>query len=829
LSSSSQLYVKSELVPLLAVVHGDAATIVGTILSAVLTAGGIVAWPQLVPRLIEYLDAARDEDSVVAAMQAVVIICEDCGRQLDALDAGRPIDALMPRLLALVRAPHPKVRELAVRSVNCFIGSSPLALMANLGEYLESLFILTGDTDPRIRTLVCVAFHRFAELHADQLVPHIVGIIQFIVHASQDVAAPDVQLAATQFWISICRSGECAAFVVPYLGEIVPVLLANLVYSPAELAALPMQRVDDAAVPDDPRDVRPHVSQGRHAFAGGDDDDEDGDDEDDEDEQGGAALEQGGDAPTVRRASGRALDFLSRHAPDEVLEVLLPLLNVCFTSGDWLRIESAILAIGAISDGCFVSMSQHLPHLVPFLLTQTDSEHVLLRTITVWTLSRYSKWIVGQREPKRYLEPTLNSFLVMAVESSKVLQSSGISALAVLIEVARYEMLPYIVPLTLTLMKAFRMYQKRNRSTCYDAISTLANALVETMRSQELVDIIMPSIAARWAEMDDDDDDDGEVYSMYDCLIELTHAFGPLLGEFVAALVQRSTALAQRSLATVQAYEDHRKQSKQNGQQPTMTPPNHALLICGIDLLSSAIEAVGEGVAPLLDASVPSIAVGAMRLPLFDVRSSTAALIGDLAVYAPALIAPALNDVVPLLLHNIREDLIAPFGSLINNAVWSLGEIALLLRESFAPAVEQVLERVVPILLDDTTNTSILHNCAVCISRASIHHAVAIAPHVGQFLKPWCYALRRMEEGSERQTAYAGLCCVVEQNPRDVMPDFVYVADAIAAYTQPPPQLEATFRSLLTALRDAYGDHWNAYYANYPPDLRQRLDTSYFR
>jgi transportin-1 len=817
--------------PLLAVVHGDAATIVGTILSAVLTAGGIVAWPQLIPRLIEHLDAARDEDSVIAALQAVVIICEDCGRQLDAHDAGRPINVLMPRLLALVRAPHPKMRELAVRSVNCFIALSPLALMTNLGEYLESLFVLTGDTDPRIRTLVCVAFHRFAELHADQLVPHIVGIIQFIVHASQDVAAPDVQLAATQFWISICRSGEVASFVVPYLGEIVPVLLANLVYSPAELAALPIHRVDDAAVPDDPRDVRPHVSQGRHAFAGGDDDDDDdGGDDDDDDEEGGggAALEQGGDAPTVRRASGRALDFLSRHAPDEVLHVLLPLLNLCFTSNDWLRVESAILAIGAISDGCFVSMSQHLPHLVPFLLSQTSSEHVLLRTITVWTLSRYSKWIVGQREPKRYFEPTLDSFLQMAVESSKMLQSSGISALATFIEVARYELLPYVVPVSATLMKAFRMYQKRNRSTCYDAISTLANALVDTMRTQELVDIIMPPLAARWAEVPDDDED-AEVYSMYDCLIELTHAFGPLLGEFVGALVHRSTLLAQRTLTEVQAYEDHRKASKANGQQPTMTPPNHSLLICAIDLLASAIEAVGEGVAPLLDESLPVIGVGAMRLPLFDVRSSTAALIGDIAVYAPALVAPALNDIVPLLLHNIREELVSPFGSLINNAVWALGEIALLLREQFAPAIEQVLERVVPILIDDTTNTSILHNCAVCISRASIHHAPAIAPHVRQFLKPWCYALRRMEEGSERRTAYAGLCSIVEQNPRDVMPDFVYVADAIAAYTQPPPELESTFRSLLTALRDAYGEHWNAYYAQYPADLRHRLDATYFR
>jgi transportin-1 len=839
LPTPTQTYVKAELTPLLAAVHGDAATIVGSILSAVLRAGGITAWPQLLPRLAEHLDEQRDEPSLVAALQACLVICEDCTAQLDAHDAGRPINALMPRLLAFVRAPYPRICELALRCVNCFVASSPLALISNLPTYLESLFLLAGDAQPRIRTLVCVAFERLAEQHADQLAPHMTGIIQFILHTSRDSADPDLQLAASKFWSALGRYRDCAAFVAPFVAEIVPVLLNNMVYSPAELAALPQQQ-DDAAVPDDPREVRPHIQGAARGGDGGgggggggggdggngDDDDDDDDDENDGD---GAAVENGGDAPTVRRASARALDVLSRHMPDDVMKELSPLLNLCFTSGDWLRIESAILAIGAVSDGCLMPMQEHLPQLIPFLLEQAASEQMLVRTIAAWTLARYSKWIVGQREPARYFEPALERFMTMAQARSKYVQNAGISALATLIEVSAFNIVPYLTPVVTTLMHCFRTYQKSNLLTCYDAIVQLAYHLGDALRSSDIVAIMMPPIAERWAQMPDDDSD-SEVFSMYDTLIELTIAFGPLLGNFVGALVQRSTVLARDTVAVVQRYEDHRKAAKANGQLPSMEAPTHALLISALDLLAASIEAVGADIAPALDAALlPDIVVGCMRVPLFDVRGSCAALIGDLAVHAPAVLEPALERVVPLLLHNVREDLLAPFTSLVNNCIWSLGEIALLLRERFEPVVAPMLERVLPVLCDDGTHPDVLHNCAVCISRASILHAAIVAPHVGQFLKQWCYALRNMSASSERLTAFAGLCCVVDANPRDVMPDFVYVADAIASFTDPPPELESTFRQLLGALRDAYGEHWNAYYAAYPADLRFRLDKKYFQ
>lgn len=63
---------------------------------------------------------------------------------------------------------------------------------------------------------------------------------------------------------------------------------------------------------------------------------------------------------------------------------------------EWVVRESAVLAIGAVADGCSSFMAPHLPALVSFLLTQLHDKQPLIRSITCWTLGRYSAWIVEQ-------------------------------------------------------------------------------------------------------------------------------------------------------------------------------------------------------------------------------------------------------------------------------------------------------------------------------------------------------------------------------------------------------------------------------------------------
>lgn len=51
-------------------------------------------------------------------------------------------------------------------------------------------------------------------------------------------------------------------------------------------------------------------------------------------------------------------------------------------------------------------MIPYLPELCPFLIGCLSDDRPLIRSITCWTLSRYSHWIVGQPH-EQYFKPLM--------------------------------------------------------------------------------------------------------------------------------------------------------------------------------------------------------------------------------------------------------------------------------------------------------------------------------------------------------------------------------------------------------------------------------------
>lgn len=242
LPSMTQEYIKTALPQLIAHPNSQISTILGAIMSSVLRRGGITAWPQLLSILTAHLDSS-DANTVTGALRALLIICEDCGAELDSADAGRPITVILPKLLPFLRAPNARMRQLALGCVNFCVHDAPLVLLANIDSYLEGLFALVGDESPKVRLLVCEAFVRLTDSLVDRLVPHMDGIVRYIIHSSQD-ADDRVALAATEFWfvffcfyycccnkIIVDRSAVapqravCSQFVLPHLPTLLPVLV----------------------------------------------------------------------------------------------------------------------------------------------------------------------------------------------------------------------------------------------------------------------------------------------------------------------------------------------------------------------------------------------------------------------------------------------------------------------------------------------------------------------------------------------------------------------------------------------------------------------------
>ena len=148
-------------------------------------------------------------------------------------------------------------------------------------------------------------------------------------------------------------------------------------------------------MPDRDSDIRPrfhkaktHMAEGGGGAEGGGEDEGESDEED----LTSDALSDW----NLRKCSAAALDVLSNVFNDSLLPVFLPLLKHNLSSQDWLVKEAAILALGAVSEGCMHGIAPHLPQLVSFLIECLSDQKALVRSITCWTLSRYAHWIVGQ-------------------------------------------------------------------------------------------------------------------------------------------------------------------------------------------------------------------------------------------------------------------------------------------------------------------------------------------------------------------------------------------------------------------------------------------------
>ena len=64
----------------------------------------------------------------------------------------------------------------------------------------------------------------------------------------------------------------------------------------------------------------------------------------------------------------------------------------------------AIYALGSIKDGCMLHLTPHMPELISHLFGCLESDNALICSITCWTMSRYSEWIVSRNdELKRFV------------------------------------------------------------------------------------------------------------------------------------------------------------------------------------------------------------------------------------------------------------------------------------------------------------------------------------------------------------------------------------------------------------------------------------------
>uniref|UniRef100_A0A914ZWH3 Transportin-1 n=2 Tax=Parascaris univalens TaxID=6257 RepID=A0A914ZWH3_PARUN len=799
-------YVKSKTLLAISDPHPLIRATVGIIVTTIVVHEGIAQWPSLLPTLCGMLNS-QDTLLQEGAMGAIQKICEDSA---DMLTPQEHLDILIPKLLCFFNSPHAKLRALAVNSVNCILLVQTDPLNNIMDVFLQQLFSLAADTDTEVQKQLCRALTLLLDSHLDKLVSQLGNIVEFMLLRTQDTNE-STALEACEFWLALAENpAVCKEALLPHLHKLIPVLVRCMQYSEMDVLMLKGDVEDDSAVPDRQEDIRPRFHRAktqtqRHSEEDGTSIDPECMEDDDLDDD--ASTEW-----NLRKCSAASLDVLSGIFNDDFLPTLLPILKETLFHSNWLIKESGILALGAVAEGCMNGMTPHLPELIPFLINSLQDRKALVRSITCWTLSRYCHFVV-QHDHNLYFKQLLKELLARILDANKRVQEAACSAFATLEEEANMELVPYLSEILATLVEAFNRYQAKNLLILYDAVGTLADSVGSNLNQPQYVQTLMGPLMAKWSSLSDDDK---ELFPLLECLSSVATALHVAFLPFCEPVFHRCTALIARCLRQVQMAMERPNEYDM---------PDKDFLIVALDLLSGLAEGLADHIDHLVASSHIVELIYQCSLDASpEVRQSSFALLGDLSKACYHHLQPCIHLFMPILTQNLNPELI----SVCNNSIWAIGEVAMKMGEGMRQYVAALLPALIFVMNRDKGPKTLLENTAITLGRLGISCSAEVAPYLPQFIRAWCLALRNIRDNDEKESAFRGLCIMINVNPAGVLGEFIFLCDAIASWSQPQPDLKMMFSRILHGFRQQVGDaNWAAFTSRFPLPLKQRLNVQY--
>lgn len=815
--------------------------ITGNVITTLFSIYGIEGWPQALPQLIEIANHTT-HDSITAqeaSMSALSKICEDSFFALDVeFNGERPLNFMISNFLKLMN--HPTSGYIRAEAINCISQFIPLktqSFLVYLDEFLMKLFELAHDPSNNVRKNICSSFSLILETRPDKLMPHFDGVIDYCLHLMQD-SDEEVSLEACEFLLALSTAETDKNIFKPKLKVILPILLSKMVYGEEEIFLMSIADAkDDTTVVDKDEDIKPQNAKSKdsHNVNGNKKPTkvyEDSDSEYEEDSDSDSELEQW----SLRKCSAATLDILSLNLPQEVLEVTLPILQEKIVSNEWPVREASILAFGAISKSCMELSRDKLPTLVPYLVDRLQDNEPRVRQITCWTLSRFATWVAEEAheggEYSNYFQPTFESIISCALDPKKVVQESACSALSSFIEEADASLTEYYLqPLLVHFSKCFQTYQRKNLIILYDCIQTFVEKMGydNFAAKSEYISTLLPPLLSKWQELEDDDID---LWPLLECMASIAATLGELFSPYAVPVYERAIRILATNIQLDQECQTN----------PLLELPEKDFIVTSLDLIDGLIQGFSHHSHELIlqnNTNLVELILVCFEDHNPDVRQSAYALLGDLAIFTLDLIKPYLQSIFICIGNEINNRSFSTFP-VYNNAIWSLGEIAMRLSyEEFKPYITNLINLLIPVLNSVDTQQTVLENAAICLGRFGLNGGEeVVAPRLSEIILQWCSQMLYLIENEEKESGFKGMINTIKLNPDQGFGGLstlqgkknlsIFIV-CIGNYLEPSEQLQVLFHQLMTSYKSFLGeDGWENQIMNHVDlETRQHIRKVY--
>ncbi|KAK4947332.1 hypothetical protein LTR10_013700 [Elasticomyces elasticus] len=848
-------YIKTSTLTVLRDPNPQLRSFAGTVITETVTQGGLLQWPEILQELLALVSNAGGNvppETQEGAMSALAKVCEDNKKLLDKEFQGqRPMAVMVPRLLEFASHTNPKIRVFALNTLKSFIPQKSQVLFSALDVYLQTIFQLATDPDVQVRRIVCQSIVQLVESSPDTLAPHVDGLVNYILTQQQASGSPDLALDAAEFWLSIGEQDQLRDRMGPYLERIIPVLLAGMVYGEDEVFRLGGDE-NNADEEDRVEDIKPQFAQtkaGRGVTsekeetpgtpqANGTSKNADLSDGEIEDDEEGDEDEWDDDDPenawSLRKCSAAALDVFAVNYGSAVFNIILPYLKENLSHTLWPKREAAVLALGAIAEGCMDVVSPHLPELVPFLISLLSDEEPVVRQITCWCLARYSEWASRLESPadkQRFFEPMMEGLLQRMLDQNKKVQEAGASSFASLEEKSGDKLKPYVEPILRQFTECFKRYKDKNMYILYDCLQTLADNVGSDMAKPDLVNLLMPVLIERWNKIQDDS---REMFPLLGCLGYIAMAYGDTFAQFAAPIFDRCIKVVYGNLQQHMAF--------MSGQ--TVDQPDKDFIVTALDLLSAIIQAISpEKSAPLVQNSQPQffdLLSFCMEDPTTDVRQSAYAVLGDCAIALYGSLDPYLQKLLPISVRQLDLDAMPDDDSengfnVLANVCWSIGEIAARAStERLSPYIEPLYNGLTTIIKNEEVPEPASENAATALGRLGLACPVHLAPFLSEFAEPFLQSMSKISTSNEKASAFLGFNNVIQNNPQAMESSLALYFAAIAQFPQKGKQgaeygeVRASFAQVIQGYVGLIGnDGFNTFLNGLSTPVRAKLRDGY--
>lgn len=134
--------------------------------------------------------------------------------------------------------------------------------------------------------------------------------------------------------------------------------------------------------------------------------------------------------------------------------------------------------------------------------------------------------------------------------------------------------------------------------------------------------------------------------------------------------------------------------------------------------------------------------------------------------------------------------------SVCNNATWAIGELSMQLGGDMKSYLSLVLGQLIDNINRQNTPKTLLENTAITIGRLGLVCPEDVAPFLSRFICMWCNTLRNIRDNEEKDSAFRGVCAMINVNPSGVLQHFMFLCDAIASWSTPKPDLKQMFHEV---------------------------------